>query len=156
MPYKPLRFVHLLLVSLVVGTMFGIWIGNSPRYLSAAAYVEGQQRTIEALGTAMPILGAVAIALTLLLAVLERGRRPIFHLLASAAALLFIAALITFFQHRPMNAQIMGWRAQAAPADWAQVRDAWWMWHGARTVSGLAALCLVLGAAVADRRPDPA
>ncbi len=154
MSHKLLRFVHLLLVTLVVGTLFGVWIGMNPRYLSAESYVEGQQRTIEALGTAMPILGAVTILLTLVLAVLERGRRPVFHLLASAAVLLLIVGLITFFQHRPMNAQIMGWRAQAAPADWAQVRDAWWMWHGVRTVCGLGALCLILAAAVADRRRE--
>ena len=152
MPVKLLRFAHLLLVALVVGTMFGVWVGFDPRYLSATAYVEQQQRTIESLNVLMPVLGGVAILLTLLLAVVERGRRPIFYLLVAAAVLLIFAGLVTRFENQPINAQVMTWRAQAAPANWAELRDAWWKWHVVRTVSGLVALGLILGATVAERR----
>ena len=152
MPIKLLRFAHLLLVALVVGTMFGIWVGFDPRYLSAAAYVEHQQQAIESLNVLMPILGGVAILLTLLLAVVERGRRPVFYLLLAAAVLLIFGGLVTRFENQPINAQVMTWRAQAAPANWAELRDLWWKWHVVRTVAGLGALGLILGATVAERR----
>lgn len=149
---KLLRFVQLLAVALVAGAMFGVWVGLDPRTLSAAAYVEQQQRTIESFEVLMPVLGGLAILLTLLLAALERGRRPVFALLAAAAVLLAVAGLVTRFQCQPIDARVMTWRAQAAPADWALLRDAWWQWHVVRSVAGLAALGLVLGATLAERR----
>jgi uncharacterized membrane protein len=152
MLHRVLRFVHLLLVALVVGTLFGIWIGFDPHYLSAQTYVEQQQRTIESLGILMPILGGITILSTLLLAALERRRRTVFLLLVAAAVLLIFVGLVTRFENQPINAQVMTWRAQAAPANWAELRDAWWKWHGVRTVAGLGALLLVLGATVAERR----
>jgi hypothetical protein len=37
-----LMFADILWMSLVIGTMFGIWLGYDPKTLSAAAYVEVQ------------------------------------------------------------------------------------------------------------------
>ena len=50
-----LRFSDLLLVSLLVGTMFGIWLGFNPVSLSAGAYVEHQQQAIRALQVVMAL-----------------------------------------------------------------------------------------------------
>jgi hypothetical protein len=41
-----LRFALIVLLALLVGTMFGIWIGFNPSSLSASAYVEQQQNAI--------------------------------------------------------------------------------------------------------------
>jgi hypothetical protein len=58
-----IRFILLLLLSLLIGTMFGIWVGFNPASLSAAAYVEQQQNSIRSLNTLLPVMGAVCILL---------------------------------------------------------------------------------------------
>jgi len=68
-----IRFCLLLILALIVGTMFGIWIGYDPASLSATAYVEQQQNAIRALNTLLPVLGAVCILLTIVLAFLAKG-----------------------------------------------------------------------------------
>jgi hypothetical protein len=67
-----IRFILLLLLSLLIGTMFGIWLGFNPASLSAAAYVEQQQNAIRSLNTLLPVMGAVCI----LLAVRETQASP--------------------------------------------------------------------------------
>ena len=42
------RFTNIVLAALVVGTMFGIWLGYDPARLTASAYVEQQQNAIRA------------------------------------------------------------------------------------------------------------
>ncbi len=67
-----IRFISLLLTSLLVGTMFGVWLGFDPAALSATAYAEMQQNAIRSLNVSLPILGFVCILLTAALAVLSR------------------------------------------------------------------------------------
>jgi uncharacterized membrane protein len=51
-----IRFALVVLLALLVGTMFGIWIGFNPASLSALAYVEQQQNTIRSLNTLLPAI----------------------------------------------------------------------------------------------------
>jgi hypothetical protein len=57
MVINAIRFILLLVLSLLVGTMFGIWVGFNPASLSAAAYVEQQQNAIRSLNTLLPVMG---------------------------------------------------------------------------------------------------
>ena len=154
MPANTVRFLSLLLTSLLVGTMFGIWLGFDPSGLTATTYVETQQHTIRALNIAMPALGFVCILLTVALAVLtkhdERGR----YLLIAAAIFLIAAGIITRFGNQPINAQVMVWSVQAPAANWAELRDTWWNWHILRTVAGIGALGLSIVAALSGRRGE--
>jgi uncharacterized membrane protein len=120
-----IRFIGLLLMSLLVGTMFGIWLGFNPSMLSAATYVE-QQHTIRALNTVLPALGAVCILLTAALAVLTKDDTRARYLLIAAVVCLVAAGLITRFANQPINSQVMTWSAQAPAANWTELRDAWW------------------------------
>lgn len=149
---KTIQFVGLLLTSLLVGAMFGVWLGFDPAALSATAYVEMQQNAIRALNTSMPLLGLVCIVLTVALAVLTRHDRRGCILLVAAAVCLVAAGLITRFANQPINAVVMTWSAQAPAANWAELRDTWWHWHILRTVGGVAALALALLAAQGGRR----
>ena len=74
-----IRFVSLLLTSLLVGAMFGIWLGFNPSALTAMAYVEMQQNAIRALNISFPVLGLVCVLLTAALAALTKNdkRRPL-------------------------------------------------------------------------------
>lgn len=150
-----LRFVLLMLLALLVGTMFGVWIGFDPAGLSAMAYVEQQQNAIRSLNTLLPAMGAVCILLVAFLAWRSRGDRTGRLLLLVAAALLIFAALVTRFANQPINAVVMTWSPQAPPPEWTALRDRWWQWHIARTLAGIGALALVVLSALMRRPRGP-
>lgn len=148
-----IRFVLLLVIALLVGTMFGIWVGANPSQLSASAYVEQQQNMIRSFNTLLPAMGAGCISLLLALAVISRGDARSRALFLAAAALLIVAAVVTRFANQPINAIVMTWSAQSPPDDWARLRDEWWRWHIARTVAGMGALAVTLLGVLGAKRP---
>ena len=147
-----IRFASLMLTSLLVGTMFGLWLGFNPATLSATAYVEMQQNAIRALNVSLPVLGLVCAILTATLAVLTKHDQRTRYLLVAAVLCLVAAGLITRFGNQPINAVVIAWSPQAPPANWAELRDTWWHWHVLRTIAGIAALAFALLAAVGARR----
>lgn len=147
-----IRFVLLMLLALLVGTMFGVWVGFDPAGLSASAYVEQQQNAIRSLNVLLPAMGAVCIVLAIALAITARDDARDRTLLAAAAVLMIVAGLVTRFANQPINAIVMTWSAQAPAANWAQLRDTWWHWHIVRTLAGIAALALVVLATLGAHR----
>lgn len=153
-----IRFVLLLLLALLVGSMFGILAGYDPRALSAAAYVEQHQNAVRGLNVLLPVMGAICILLTISLAFLAKDDRRTRYLLVVAALMLIAAGLITRFGNQPINAVVMTWSPQAPAANWTELRDQWWQWHVVRTLAGVAALALTLLALLpgrAIRAPSP-
>lgn len=146
------RFISLLLTSLLVGTMFGIWLGFNPAALTATAYIEMQQNAIRALNVSLPVLGFVCILLTVVLAVLTKNDKRGRYLLVAAVICLVTAGLITRFANQPINAVVMTWSPQAPAADWMELRDTWWNWHVLRTAAGVGALAFALLAALRSQR----
>ena len=102
-----IRFLLLVLLALLVGTMFGIWVGANPAGLSAAAYVEQQQNAIRSLNTLLPVMGAICIALAITLALLTKTDRRSRYLLLGAAMLMLVAAIVTRIGNQPINAVVM-------------------------------------------------
>src|SRR5258708_4571768 len=143
---KTINFANLLLAALVVGTMFGIWLGFNPADLSAGAYVEQQQQAIRALKVAMPVLGAITTMLTLASAFFSRGNRQRMFMLLAAFVCLVIVGLVTRFLNQPINAVVITWTASSPPSNWIEIRDEWWKWHVARTAIGVVGLCLLIAA----------
>ena len=139
-----LAFVNLLLAALVVGAMFGIWLGRNPTELGAAVYVSQQQHAIRALNVVMPVLGGMTALLTIVAAVLARSDRARLILLIAAAACFVAAGLITRLLNQPINAIVMTWSTDAPPANWMQLADDWWRWHVLRTAVGMSGLCLLI------------
>lgn len=137
-------FFNLLLASLLVGTMFGIWIGYNPIDLSASAYIEQQQNTIRQLNVLMPLLGLVTIVVTLASAFLQKQNRMVFTGLLISAALLIVSGLITKFGNQPLNATVLTWTMSSPPGDWMNVRDKWWSLHIIRTIIVLFALAIII------------
>jgi uncharacterized membrane protein len=137
-----IRSASLIVAALVVGAMFGIWLGYNPSALSAGAYVEQQQQAIRSLNVVMPVLGALAIALALLSAVKASG--GVARALLFGAALCFVASgVVTRLRNQPINREVMTWNVQSPPADWRGARDEWWRWHIIRTSTGLLGLALL-------------
>ena len=150
-----IRFLSLFLTALLVGTMFGVWLGFNPAALSPTAFVEMQQNAIRALNVSLPSLGFVCIALTVVLAVLTKHDKAGRYLLITAAVLLAVAGLITRFGNQPINAVVMTWSPQSPAANWADLRDDWWRLHIWRTVAAVSALALAILAALVRRQPLP-
>ena len=143
-------FANLLLAALLIGAMFGIWLGYNPMELSAGAYIEQQQHAIRALNTVMPLLGALVALLTLVSAVLARHNRIRFILFVGALICFVAAGVVTRFLNQPINAVVVVWSALAPPANWAELRDEWWHWHILRTVIGIIGLSLLIAANIAN------
>jgi uncharacterized membrane protein len=139
-----INFANLLLATLVVGTLFGVWLSFNPAGLDAAAYAAQQQHGIRALNVTMPVLGGVMTLLTIAAAGLASGDRTRLILLVAAAACFVAAGLITRFLNQPINAIVMTWSVDAPPANWMQLRDDWWHWHLLRTAFGIGGLCLLI------------
>ena len=142
-------FANLLLAALLIGTMFGIWLGYNPMELSAGAYIEQQQHAIRALNVVMPVLGALVALLTLASALLARRSRTQFALFVGALICFVAAGVVTRFLNQPINAVVIVWSALAPPANWIELRDAWWQWHMLRTVIGIVGLSLLIAANLA-------
>jgi uncharacterized membrane protein len=146
-----IRFVSLLLTALLVGAMFGIWLGFNPSALSPTAYVEMQQNAIRALNVSLPALGFGCVALTGVLAVLTKNDKRGRYLLIAATVCLVLAGVVTRLGNQPINAVVMTWSPDAPAANWIELRDTWWHWHILRTVAGVGALALALLAALGHR-----
>jgi uncharacterized membrane protein len=142
------NFANLLLAGLLVGTMFGIWLGYDPAELSAGAYIEQQQHAIRALNINMPVMGAATALLTLASALLARGNGAQRALFVAAFVCFLIAGLVTRLLNQPINAVVITWSASAPPRSWTALRDAWWHWHVLRTLVAVAAYCLLIAASL--------
>jgi uncharacterized membrane protein len=137
------RLANIVFVALIAGGMFVIWAGYDPATLSPSTYVEQQQNAIRGLNVLMPVLGAIAVLLTLVSAILQRKNRAVFVLLLVAAAFLVIAGLVTRFGNQPINDLVINWDIARPPADWTELRDQWWGFHRLRTICGVIALALI-------------
>ena len=152
MVVSSIRFVSLLLTSLLVGAMFGIWLGFNPSALTATAYVEMQQNAIRALNVSLPALGLGCVLLTAVLAALTKNDKRGRYLLIAATICLAVAGVVTRLGNQPINAVVMTWSPAAPSANWMELRDIWWHWHILRTVAGVGALALALLAALGGQR----
>lgn len=144
MTTRIIRFCNIVMVALVTGTIFGIWIGYNPKDLSAPTFIEQQQNAILALNTLMPILGLITILLTLTSAFLQRKDKIAFSVLVVASVFLIVSGLITKFGNQPINSIVMTWDMNTPPNNWTELRNQWWIFHEFRTLSAFIGLCLIV------------
>lgn len=143
-----IRFVNVILISLIAGILCGVWLGYNPKELSAHTYIEQQQSVINAFNVLMPVLGLITIVITVIGAFLQRANRNIFITLLIAAALLIVAGLVTRFGNQPINTIVMTWNPDTPPGNWIELRDKWWSLHIVRTFTSFFALCLIVWASI--------
>ena len=146
-----IRFLNIILAGLIAGALFVIWIGYDPKNLSAQAYVEQQQNVIKALNTLMPILGLIAIILTVSSAFIQKSSKFIFGTLLLAAVMLIIGGLVTRFGNQPINSLVMTWKLDNIPSNWLELRDKWCSLNLIRTAATFLAFCLIVFANVRKR-----
>jgi len=139
-----IRFFNVVMVALVAGTIFGIWLGYNPKDLSAPTFIEQQQSVITDLNTLMPILGLITILLTLTSAIIHKKEKRTFIILLIATFFLVLSGLTTKFGNQPINSIVMTWDMNVAPSNWMELRDEWLTYHEIRTVTASIALLLIV------------
>jgi len=142
------RFLTIIVTGMIAGATFGIWAGLDPRNLSGSTYTEQQQNVISGLNILMPVLGLIAIVLTLISAFLQKKNRPVLVTLIIAALLLIAAGLITKLGNQPINSIVMTWNKENLPDNWTGLRDKWWMLHTIRTTISFIAFALTVWAGI--------
>ncbi len=139
-----IRSFNVLMVSLVAGAIFGIWLGYNPKGLSAPTFIEQMQNAISALNTLMPILGLITILLTGTSAFLHRKEKMPFSILMFAILFLILSGITTRFGNQPINSIVMTWNMNTPPENWMELRDQWWTYHTIRTCTSIVALSLII------------
>ncbi|MDP1667883.1 DUF1772 domain-containing protein [Phaeovulum sp.] len=145
-----LQIISLLLISLVVGSMFGIWRGYNPASFAPTTFVEVHQGAVRGLNILLPAMALVCILTVVALAWLGRGIPQSFWLYIAAALAMVAGGLITRFGNQPINAVIMTW-GTVLPDGWQMIRDTWWNWHLARLGAGIAGELLLIAAIFTHR-----
>jgi uncharacterized BrkB/YihY/UPF0761 family membrane protein len=90
-----LRSLNIILVALLAGTSFGIWIGFSPPHYSVQTYIEQQQNPVNSLHTLMVSTVIITTVLTLYHAFVPRNQKPVMLSLLSAAGFLISSIFIS-------------------------------------------------------------
>jgi len=138
-----LRLLNIILVALLAGTSFGIWIGFSPHQYSVQTYIEQQQNLINSLHTLMVSMVIITTVLTIYHAFVHRNHKPDMLALLSAAAFLISCIFISRFGNLPLQKEMFSWRPDSYPQNWMILRDQWWQLHIYRTIAELLALFLI-------------
>jgi len=139
-----IRFFNVVMVALVAGTIFGIWLGYNPKDLSAPTFIEQQQSVITDLNTLMPILGLITILLTLTSAIIHKKEKRTFIILLIATFFLVLSGLTTKFGNQPINSIVMTWDMNVAPSNWMELRDEWWTYNKIKTLTAFIELLLIV------------
>lgn len=138
-----IRFVNIILVALLAGTSFGIWVGLNPMDYSPSTYIEQQQHLVLSLQTLLVSLVILATLVTVASAYLQRKDKKTFIALLLAALFLLSCIIITRFGNLPIQTKMLTWTPSSFPDNWTVSRDKWWSFHVMRTVAELIALVLV-------------
>lgn len=146
------RVAALVMTGLVAGSVFAVLRGYDLAQYSPAVFLEVQQGAVRGLNALLPILGIVATALVVALAVIERRNRRTLILLVVAALLLAVSGLVTRFGNQPINDLVMTWSPDTLPANWEAIRDSWRGFHLVRVITSIAAFATLSAALVASPR----
>lgn len=138
-----IRFVNIILVALLAGTSFGIWMGFNPMNYSVSTYIEQQQHLVLSLQTLLVSLVITATLVTFASAFLQRKNRNVFIALIFAALFLLACIIITRLGNLPVQKEMLTWKVNSIPENWTTLRDKWWSFHIMRTIAELIALALI-------------
>ena len=151
MVLKIARFANLFLVALLAGLLVGVYIVELALLeVSASVYTAVEKPKHELFEPIMPVVNTLIIVSGLVVVLLlVRDRKTwAFGLTVVGVACTIVATTTTLLVNVPINSEIINvWSVNDPPADWAQVRDRWNLFHSIRTLLAVVALfCLLLAA----------
>jgi uncharacterized membrane protein len=150
------RFVNLLLVGLLAGLLVGLLMVEVALLdVSATVYTTVQKPKHEVFEPIAAAYIVVVLSGLLILFLMDREfRSPAFVLTLAGVLFIIVSIITTLLVNVPINTEIMDtWSAQSPPADWAETRDRWNLFHAIRTVLMVAAfVCLLTTTSISSRR----
>jgi uncharacterized membrane protein len=154
-----LRVVNVWLVGLLAGVLVGILIVEIALLELPASVYTAVEKPKHEIFEPIAIIYALTVVLGItILASSRREFRTAAFALTAAGMLLLIASIVTtVLVNVPINAEIMDtWSVENPPADWAEVRDRWNLFHTIRTALNVVAFLCLLLAATSSRNRKPA
>ncbi len=155
MVLKGTRFVNLFLVGLLAGLLVGILMVEFTLLdVSASVYTTVGKPKHEIFEPIAAVYILVVVSGILNLSLMRREFRTTAFVLTLAGVLCIIASIITtLLVNVPINAEIIDTSSvENPPADWAETRDRWNVFHALRTVLMIVAfLCLLLATTFTSR-----
>lgn len=149
-----LRFLNIILVALLAGTSFGIWVGFHPANYSVSTYIEQQQNLVSSLNTLMVSLVVLATLVTVACAFTQKRDKSSFFALLTAAFFLASCIVISRLGNYPIQTEMLAWTPTSYPENWVELRDKWWKFHVLRTIAELIALVIVAWTAAKLQQKD--
>ncbi len=141
------RFVNLFLVGLLAGILVGIlMVEIALLEVPASVYTAVQKPKHEVFEPIAVVYVLAVVSGIFALSLSRREFKTTTFVLALFGMLCVIASVITtLLVNVPINAEIMDtWPVENPPADWAEVRNRWNLFHAIRTALMIAAfLCLI-------------
>jgi uncharacterized membrane protein len=130
-----------ILLALIAGRAFWVWLGESPFGMTGATYIDFFQHLDQRIALPIAIIGILGPLLAGVSAAVLKADRPVFYSLVAACALGVIGVLVTVAINAPINEQIADWQPAALPAGYEDVLQTWWTWHIVRMIANLGAMC---------------
>ena len=154
MTRKLVLFGATLFAGLIAGWQYLVWWDYNPAGVSPAFYTEKIQFAIRVIGLPLFSVQITTAVLTVLSAVMNRGRRPGFYLLMVASGLSMTGVLLTFFGNIPLLNEMATWNIASPPANWQAIAGKWWLLHNIRFLIQLSVFCLLLWTGLISGRAD--
>ncbi|GAB4022818.1 anthrone oxygenase family protein [Spirosoma koreense] len=137
---KRVQFVALLLLLLVVGVFWGVWLALSRSYqvFSVDELAHIARVVVANLAVPMRLLSMTCVASLAVVAWLFPAKKSTaFYLLLGSIGLIVLALGITVAVEVPINNQVITWTSATAPANWTALRDRWQWFNVIRVVASL-------------------
>jgi uncharacterized membrane protein len=147
---RTILFFALVLVALLAGRAFWVWIAENPIDIPEATYVAFFQALDRAIENPIRFVAAGALVLSGISAILARHDRPVFYLWLATFSCVLASSLITILVHVPINHQLAGFSPAALPPCWPELRDRWWEWHKLRMLALVAGMSFAFLAAMRE------
>ena len=150
MPIDLLEFVGLVITGFTSCAEFGSYAFVHPviRRLPRDHHVSVEKGLLKTFGRVMPVLMTLCVVLSFAYAMQLRGEQGMGGIVRWAAALAFLAALVsTLIFNVPINLATERWDPQNPPSNWKQTRNRWEFFQGFRSwllLTGFVLLCLAV------------
>ena len=142
---KPVEYLALFFLLLVVGVYWGPWLGlhRSLALFSLSELVHLSQLLAQNLGGSMGFLLPACVGLMVISAWLYPAKRTGgFYLILLAIGFILASLGISVGIELPIVNQMKGWTPTTAPANWEALRDKWVYFTVVRMMTGLVAFLL--------------
>lgn len=145
MVFAAVSFIALLLLMLVSGVFWGPWFAlhRSLHTFDGNTFIKIVRTIAGNLALPMRLLMPACLLFMLLSTVYFPHKDSLlFYSNAAAFALSALSLIITLAVEVPIVTRVLGWTANAIPADWEAQRNRWVRFHVLRTFTSLAAFVL--------------